>query len=138
MTFDASVATEDVSGCEARIAVPVVAAVAVRAAREVPGVVRLEPGLAGLVGSLVRTARQQLKGLDPAPTEGVRVSLDPDRVASLRVEIDLVTSGQDQVASVATRVQRAVAAEVRAATGLPVSSVIVSVLDIELAGLGSR
>jgi uncharacterized alkaline shock family protein YloU len=138
MTFDASEATEDVTSCEARIAAPVVAAVAVRAASAVPGVVRLEPGLAGLVGSLVRNARQQLKGLDPAPTEGVRVSLDPDRAASLRLEVDVVTSGQDQVAAVAARVQRAVASEVRAATGLPVSSVIVSIMDIELTGLGSR
>jgi uncharacterized alkaline shock family protein YloU len=138
MTFDASDATENVTGCQARIAAPVVAAVAVRAAGAVPGVVRLEPGLAGLVGSLVRTARQQLRGLDPASTEGVRVSLDPEHAASLRLEIDVVTSGQDQVAAVAARVQRAVATEVRAATGLPVSAVVVSVMDIELAGLGSR
>ena len=121
--------TSDVPGCQARIATQVIAAVAARAAAATSGVVRLEPGIVGLVGSLVRTARGQLKGVDPAPVDGVRVTEGP---AGLRIEVDLVTSGQDQVAAVAGRVQRAVATEVRAATGLPVAEVVVSVLDVEL------
>ena len=121
--------TSDVPGCEVRVANQVIAAIAVRAAADTSGVVRLEPGLAGLVGSLVRTARGQLKGVDPAPTDGVRVTEEP---AGLRIEVDLVTSGQDQVAAVAGRVQRAVASAVRDATGLAVAEVAVSVLDVEL------
>lgn len=121
--------TSDLPGCEAQVATHVIAAIAVRAASAVSGVVRLEPGLAGLVGSLVRTARGQLKGVDPAPVDGVRVTDGP---AGLRIEVDLVTSGQDQVAAVAARVQRAVATEVLAATGLTVAGVLVSVLDVEL------
>lgn len=121
--------TSDVPGCEARVANQVIAAIAVRAAAGTSGVVRLEPGLAGLVGSLVRIARGQLKGVDPAPTDGVRVT---DDAAGLHIEVDLVTSGQDQVAAVAVRVQRAVANAVHAATGLILAEVSVSVLDVEL------
>lgn len=117
---------------------PVVAAVAVHAAQAVPGVVRLEPGLLGLVGSLARSASQRISGLDPAPTAGVRVSFErtlgapPDQRVSL--EVDMVTSGQDQAAAVAQAVQRAVSRAVTAATGLTVTGVTVSILEIELAG----
>jgi uncharacterized alkaline shock family protein YloU len=121
--------TSDVPGCEAHVASQVIAAIAARAATGTSGVIRLEPGLVGLVGSLVRTARGQLTGVDPAPTDGVRVTDESD---GLHVEVDLVTSGQDQVAAVAARVQRAVARSVRDATGLPVAGVTVSVLDVEL------
>jgi uncharacterized alkaline shock family protein YloU len=118
--------TSDVPGCEVRIAPQVIAAIAARAAAATSGVVRLEPGVVGLVGSLVRTARGQLRGVEPASVDGVRVTDE------LRVEVDLVTSGQDQVAAVAGRVQRAVATEVREATGLTVAEVLVTVLDVEL------
>ncbi|MGC7094496.1 Asp23/Gls24 family envelope stress response protein [Amycolatopsis lurida] len=111
---------------------PVVAAVAAAAAAGVPGVARLEPGVFGLVGSLGRVLRQQVKGLDPAPTEGVRVSYADN--AEVRLEIDLVLSGSEQVAAVARAVQRAVAGAVAAATGLVVASVSVAVLDVELRG----
>ncbi|QFU89256.1 Asp23/Gls24 family envelope stress response protein [Amycolatopsis sp. YIM 10] len=111
---------------------PVVAAVAAAAAAGVPGVARLEPGVLGLVGSLGRTLRQQVKGLDPAPTEGVRVSYEDN--AEVRLEVDLVLSGSEQVAAVAQAVQRAVAGAVTAATGLAVASVSVAVLDVELRG----
>ncbi|MBN6042063.1 Asp23/Gls24 family envelope stress response protein [Amycolatopsis sp. 195334CR] len=111
---------------------PVVAAVAAAAAAGVPGVVRLEPGVFGLVGSLGRTLRQQVKGLDPAPTEGVRVSYEGNE--SVRVEVDLVLSGAGQVAAVAQAVQRAVAGAVAAATGLAVAAVSVAVLDVEVRG----
>ncbi|MFD9737942.1 Asp23/Gls24 family envelope stress response protein [Umezawaea sp. NPDC059074] len=107
---------------------PVVAAVAAHAASRVVGVVRVEPGVTGLVGSVARAARQRLKGLDPAPTEGVRVRMDGD----VRMEIDIVTSAHDQAAAVARAVQRAVTRAVTAATGLPVAAVTVCVLDIEL------
>jgi uncharacterized alkaline shock family protein YloU len=106
----------------------VVAAVAVHAAVAVPGVLRVEPGLAGLVGSVVRTARQRIKGLEPAPTEGARVEFV--RADTVRVEVDVVISGQDQAAAVGHALQRAVADAVSEATGLTVAEVGVSVIDI--------
>jgi uncharacterized alkaline shock family protein YloU len=114
---------------ECVVAPPVVAAVAVHAAGAVSGVVRLEPRLTGLVTSMVRAARQRVKGLDPAPTEGVRCDIVDGQVW---LEIDLVTSGQDQAIAVARRVQHTVARAVTSATGLAVASVTVSVLDIEM------
>ncbi|MDQ3789080.1 MAG: Asp23/Gls24 family envelope stress response protein [Actinomycetota bacterium] len=106
----------------------VVAAVAVHAAAAVPGVLRVEPGLAGLLGSVVRTTRQRIKGLEPAPTEGARVEFV--RADTVRVEVDVVISGQDQAAAVGRALQRAVAGAVSEATGLTVAEVGVSVIDI--------
>jgi uncharacterized alkaline shock family protein YloU len=109
----------------------VVAAVAVRAAAAVPGVVRVEPGLVGLVGSVVRAARQRIKGLDPAPTEGARVEFEPaEGRHTVRVEVDVVISGQDQATGVGRALQRAVSSAVTEATGLTVTEVGVSIIDI--------
>ncbi|MEU3622188.1 hypothetical protein BS329_39245 [Amycolatopsis coloradensis] len=118
---------------ETVIAPPVVAAVAAHAAAKVPGVVRLEPGLRGLAGSLTRIARQRVKGLEPAPTEGVRAFVEHDP-PDVRVEIDLSLSGLDQAAATAQTVQRAVSRAVTEATGLTPSAVSVSILDIEIRG----
>ena len=117
------------------IAEPVFAAVAARAAAGVPGVARLEPGLFGLLGSLARSARGWVKGLDPAPADGVRVTLDPD--GSVRIEVDVVLSGLDQAAAVGGAVQRAVRLAVAAATGCTLASVSVSIMDIERAEVGA-
>jgi uncharacterized alkaline shock family protein YloU len=117
---------------ECVVSASVVAAVAVHAAAGVPGVVRVEPGLVGLVGSVVRGARQRIKGLDPAPTEGARVEFERadggGRV--VRVEVDVAISGQDQAAAVGRSLQRAVASAVTQATGLTVTEVGVSIIDI--------
>ncbi|EME57170.1 Asp23/Gls24 family envelope stress response protein [Amycolatopsis decaplanina] len=118
---------------ETVIAPPVIAAVAAHAAARVPGVVRLEPGLRGLAGSLTRIARQRIKGLEPAPTEGVRAFVEHDP-PDVRVEIDLSLSGLDQAAATAQVVQRAVGKAVTEATGLTPSAVSVSILDIEIRG----
>ncbi|MET0133802.1 MAG: hypothetical protein ABW215_09435 [Kibdelosporangium sp.] len=140
---------------ECVVGTSVVAAVAVQAAAAVPGVVRVEPGLVGLVGSVVRAARQRIKGLDPAPIEGARVEFDPvgggpngahtkgshtkgghtngghtNGGHTVRVEVDVVISGQDQAAAVGRAVQRAVAGAVTKATGVAVSQVSVSIIDI--------
>jgi uncharacterized alkaline shock family protein YloU len=106
----------------------VIASVAARAAVTTSGVVRLEPGLKGLVTAWSRAARQRWKGLDPAPAEGVRVRV-MDGVVSIHV--DLVTSAVDQAAAVGQAVQRAVSRAVTAETGLVVDRVTVSILDIE-------
>ncbi|MFE0020595.1 Asp23/Gls24 family envelope stress response protein [Amycolatopsis sp. NPDC059021] len=111
------------------IADPVIASVAARAAIETPGVVRLEPGLRGLVTAWTRAARQRWKGLDPAPSDGVRVRHADD--GTLNVSVDLVTSAVDQAAAVAQAVQRGVVRMVAEQTGLTVGEVSVSILDIE-------
>ncbi|WP_231641940.1 Asp23/Gls24 family envelope stress response protein [Nocardia sp. NRRL S-836] len=111
---------------ETVVAAPVVAAVAVHAAQRVPGV-RVQPGVAGLVGSVVRTARQHVKGLNPAPVEGVRVRYAE---AAVQLEVDVVISGDDQAAAVARAVQRSVRAVVPELTGVAVESVLVTVVDV--------
>ncbi|MEC3976166.1 Asp23/Gls24 family envelope stress response protein [Amycolatopsis sp. H20-H5] len=133
LTIDVADTAGAVSRAECVLTEPVIAAIAVHATTTVAGVVRLEPGLAGLAGSLARSARQRIKGLDPAPTEGVRVEVDREDPAGpcVRLEIDLVTSAQDQAAAVAQAVQRAVTRAVAGATGLALASVSVSILDID-------
>lgn len=117
------------------IAKPVIAAVAARAALGVPGVVRLEPGLTGLVSQWTRLARQKINGLAPASTEGVRVTLDDTAVPSRpRVSLDLVTSGQDQAGIVGRAVQREVRRAIAAATGLVPQAVTVSIMDVHVNG----
>jgi uncharacterized alkaline shock family protein YloU len=117
---------------ECVVGASVVAAVAVHAAAAAPGVVRVEPGLVGLLGSVLRSARQRIKGLDPAPTEGARVEFEQaDGEITVRVEVDVVISGQDQATAVAHTVQRAVASAVTEATGLTVTEVGVSIIDIQ-------
>jgi uncharacterized alkaline shock family protein YloU len=106
----------------------VIASVAARAAMTTSGVVRLEPGLKGLVTAWSRAARQRWKGLDPAPAEGVRVRV---MAGSVSVHVDLVTSAVDQAAAVGQAVQRAVSRAVTVETGLVVDEVSVSILDIE-------
>ncbi|MGW3964645.1 Asp23/Gls24 family envelope stress response protein [Amycolatopsis sp. NPDC005003] len=110
------------------VADPVIASVAARAAITTPGVVRLEPGLRGLVTAWTRAARQRWKGLDPAPSDGVRVRTTDGRVT---VRIDLVASAADQAAAVGRAVQRAVTRFVAEQTGLVVDEVSVSIMDIE-------
>jgi uncharacterized alkaline shock family protein YloU len=114
----------------------VIAAIAVRGATGVPGVVRTEPGLSGLMYSLVRSARQRSKGLVPAPTEGARVVVERDLAgaSTVRVEIAVCISGQRRASAVGQAVQVAVARALTEATGWAPASVSVSILDIEVAG----
>lgn len=116
----------------------VIAAIAVRGAAGVPGVVRTEPGLSGLVYSLARLARQRSKGLEPAPTEGVRVLVEQnaDGVPVVRVEIAVCVSGQHKASAVGQAVQVAVARALTEATGMTPASVSVSILDIDVIGAG--
>jgi uncharacterized alkaline shock family protein YloU len=123
---------------EAVLSEAVIAAVAVRGATSVPGVVRTEPGLSGLVYSLVRLARQRSKGLEPAPTEGVRVRVERDITGAsvVRVEIGVCISGQRKASVVGQDVQVSVARALTEATGLTPASVSVSILDIDVIGAG--
>ncbi|WP_328890768.1 Asp23/Gls24 family envelope stress response protein [Streptomyces sp. NBC_00316] len=120
------------------IAEPVIAAVAARAAVGVPGVVRLEPGLTGLASQVARSVRQKINGLAPAPSEGVRVTVDCSAVpSSLHVSVDMVASGHDQAGAVGRAVQREVTRAVADATGLTPQAVVVSIMDIDSYGTGA-
>lgn len=107
----------------------VVAAIAVHAATRVPGVLRMEPGLSGLVTSVTRSLRQRLAGVDPAPAQGARAEIDDGKVW-LDVAVAVGARGQ-AAAAVGQAVQRAVAQAVRDATGYPVGEVAVSILHVD-------
>ncbi|GHE81838.1 hypothetical protein GCM10017786_10520 [Amycolatopsis deserti] len=106
----------------------VVASVAAHAARSVPGVARLEPGVAGLVRGWGRARWQQVKGLTPAPADGVSVRRAGDDV---EVWVGIATRAGAQVAAVARAVQREVRARLHRDTGVRPGQVSVTVLDIE-------
>ncbi|WP_378739895.1 Asp23/Gls24 family envelope stress response protein [Nocardia brasiliensis] len=111
------------------IEAPVVAAVAAQAACATPGVVRLEPGVRGLVSTLVRVGKQRLTVADPAPAEGVRVRRSPS--GALSVQVDVVISADRGAAAVGRAVQEEVSRVVFEQTGQTVDDVSVSILDIE-------
>lgn len=118
---------------EVLIAERVAAAIAAHAARGVPHVTRLEPGVNGLITHLAARARHQVLPAAPgetAPTEGVDVRVDG---SSAEVFIDLSTSPGAQVAAVAHQVQVAVAEALQVNAGLTVTKVSVLVLDIDQA-----
>ncbi|MBF6100602.1 Asp23/Gls24 family envelope stress response protein [Nocardia cyriacigeorgica] len=108
---------------------PVLAAVAAHAALSTPGVVRLEPGVRGLVTTLMRAGRQRWLGTDPAPSEGVRARRT--ELGRLVVQVDVVIAGDRNAGEVGRAVQRTVAQRVREQTGQDVDEVVVSILDIE-------
>ncbi|MFF0493389.1 Asp23/Gls24 family envelope stress response protein [Nocardia sp. NPDC003482] len=106
----------------------VIAGVAARAAASVPGVLRLEPGVLGLVGHLARSGRQRWTGQESAPSTGVRVRRAGGWLA---VHIDLSIAAGGRVGAVGEAVQRRVARAVAEQTGVTVDAVSVTVLDIE-------
>ncbi|QIS03107.1 Asp23/Gls24 family envelope stress response protein [Nocardia brasiliensis] len=119
--------TEVVS--EVVIEAPVVAAVAAHAARATPGVIRLEPGVRGLVSTLLRVSKQRLTSAEPASSEGVRVRRRAS--GALSVQVDLVISAERAAALIGHAVQQEVSRVVFEQTGQVVEEVSVSILDIE-------
>lgn len=112
----------------------VLAAVAARAALATPGVLRLEPGVRGLVSGLVRAGRQRFTGIEPAGADGVRVRSHAD--GRISVEIDAVLSTERPATEVGVAVQREVLRVVEERTGQPVAEVRVGIVDIETGGAG--
>ncbi|NNH72261.1 Asp23/Gls24 family envelope stress response protein [Nocardia uniformis] len=117
------------AGGEFVVSDAVVASVAARAAAAVPGVVRLEPGLRGLVVGLARSGKQLFGGQESASADGVRVA----RAAAggLTVQVDLTLGSGCRAATVGAQVQQAVLRSVREQTGVTVDEVSVTILDIE-------
>lgn len=106
-----------------------VAVAAAQAARATPGVVRLQPGVWGLVRRLAQQAWERATGQPYPDLGGVEVQLNDQTTT---IELTLVTDGRNQAGSVVTAVQRSVIDAVTAQTGLAVHSVTVHVCEIDI------
>ncbi|MBJ7607876.1 MAG: Asp23/Gls24 family envelope stress response protein [Candidatus Dormibacteraeota bacterium] len=102
---------------------------AARAARAVSGVVRLQPGVWGLIRHLAARAFEQATGQALPDIAGVNVDLVDGGVM---VEVQLVVDGGYQAAAVGAAVCAAVCAAVPIAVGHPVTDVWVHIAEIDL------
>ncbi|MBF6351603.1 MULTISPECIES: Asp23/Gls24 family envelope stress response protein [Nocardia] len=109
------------------VAAPVIAAVAAHAAANTPGVVRLEPGVRGLLDTVVRTGRQRWTGTEPAPAGGIRIR---QTGAGLVVSADITIAAGRPAAEIGCAVQRRITEAVREHTGQQVDRVCVCIIDI--------
>lgn len=107
-----------------------VATAAAEAARAVPGVIRLQPGLVGLVAQIAAETWTRVTGLDMPDYGGVDVDLDPAGGANVRITV--VTDSRHQAATVAEGIQRAVLAALAERTAPPAATVVVHVCDITI------
>lgn len=103
---------------------------AARAARAVPGVVRMQPGVLGLLGQLAGEAWEQATGEELPDIAGVAADLDDSGAVTL--DLRIVVDGGYRAVDVGAAVQDAVAAAVGAAVSLPVDAVAVHVVEIDL------
>lgn len=106
----------------------VLAKIAAHTARHASGVARLQPGVGEMVTVIGRWGRENVTGHPELPHEGVHARTDDD---GIHIGIDIVTAGTHLAATVAHQLREAVARDLTAATGLPVATVDVTVLDID-------
>lgn len=106
-----------------------VAAATAQAARATPGVVRLQPGLWGLVRQFSQQVWERVTGNPYPDVAGVEVQLDD---GSATIELTLVTDGRRPAASIVAAVQRAVVKAVTTQTGLTGPNVAVHVCEIDI------
>jgi uncharacterized alkaline shock family protein YloU len=99
------------------------------AARGVPGVAALQPGLWGLVRRLAADTFERLGGRPLPDIAGVDADLTD---GGLCLDLRIVVAAGHQAATVGAQVQRMVAAAVPDAVGHPVSAVAVHVVGVEL------
>ncbi|MEC3953578.1 Asp23/Gls24 family envelope stress response protein [Nocardia sp. CDC153] len=111
------------------VADAVVAGVAAWAAARVPGVVRVEPGLRGLVAGLTRAGKQLWSGFESASADGVRVHNPAEGALGVRLEIAI--GAERAAADVGAAVQAAVIDTVFERLGVTVDEVSVVIVDIE-------
>lgn len=102
---------------------------AARAARAVPGVVRLQPGVWGLLRQLAAQAFEQASGHELPDIAGVEADLNP---AGIDLDLAIVTDYGYQAAAVGAAVHHAVRAAVLAAVDRPVTEVRVRIVEVEL------
>ncbi|MEV6413635.1 Asp23/Gls24 family envelope stress response protein [Kribbella sp. NPDC051718] len=107
-----------------------VADAAATAARAVPGVVRLQPGVLGLLRQFAAQAWTQATGKALPDIGGVEVDLTSDR-EHLRIELRIVVSIHHQSAQVGEAVHQAVTAAVAGITGTP-AQIQVHIVEIDL------
>ncbi|WP_350276339.1 Asp23/Gls24 family envelope stress response protein [Kribbella sp. HUAS MG21] len=109
-----------------RIALAETAAVA---ARSVAGVVRLQPGLVGLLKQLAAQAWERATGRPVPDVAGIDVALDAD--GGVQIDARIVTAVDHQAAEVGSAVHSAITAAVEAATGR-VPRVRIRIVEIDL------
>lgn len=103
---------------------------AAKAARAVPGVVRLQPGVWGLLRQFAAQAWTQATGKALPDIGGVDADFSADR-EQLRIDLRIVVSIHHQAAQVGEAVHAAVAAAATTVTGKPVQ-VRVHIVEIDL------
>lgn len=103
---------------------------AARAARAVPGVARLQPGVLGLLGQLAAQVFERVTGLELPDIGGVQADLAHDR--TVRIELQIVVAGGSQAAAVGAMVHQAVTEVVPVTAGVGVSEVRVHIVEVEL------
>lgn len=103
---------------------------AARAARAVPGVVRLQPGIWGLVRQLAALAWERATGQDLPDIAGVQAELTDN--GGIRVDLRLAVDGRRQVTAVGVAVQDAVTAAVSADVDIAVIAVRVHIVEVVL------
>lgn len=103
---------------------------AAQAARAVPGVVRLQPGVWGLVRQLAAQAFERVTGQPVPDIAGVDVELgEGDAVG---VDLRIVVDGGYRAAAVGAAVQDAVAAALPPVLGCRAVAVAVHVVEVQL------
>lgn len=102
---------------------------AAQAARAVPGVVRLQPGVWGLVRQLAAQAFEQTTGHELPDIAGVDADLTETGVT---VELAVVVDYGYQAAAVGAAVQQAVQAAVVTTVDRPVTGVRVRIVEVDL------
>ncbi|MGW6278521.1 hypothetical protein [Kribbella sp. NPDC055071] len=104
-----------------------IAAAAAEAARSAPGVIRLQPGLKGLLKQFAAEAWERATGRELPDVAGVEVGAG----AALEIGVRIVAGADHRAADVGLAVHDAVVAAVEGATGR-VPTVRVRIVDIDL------
>lgn len=114
-----------------RVVVEVRAAeAAARAARAVPGMARLQPGVLGLLVQLATQSFERATGLELPDIAGVRADLADDDAVG--IELQIVVDGGYQAAAVGAMVAQAVTEAVPAVAGVAVAAVRVRIVEVEV------
>ncbi len=106
-----------------------VADAAARAARAVPGVVRLQPGVVGLLARLAAQAFERATGQALPDIAGVRADLT---TSATRIDLQIVVDAGYQAAAVGAMVVQAVTETVPTVVGVAVGEVRVHVVEAEV------
>jgi uncharacterized alkaline shock family protein YloU len=104
-----------------RVAPEVLATIASVTTQGVPGVARLQPGLAGEVGKIIGRAQ-------PKTGNGVKISVQNNEVS---VELHIVVKPDVSMFQLGREVQESVAEAIETMVGMPVHAIDVYIEDVE-------